>query len=100
MSLKIKVINQPLTPKPRLSLQDFKSLYYYLNAKPDTEIKIFNKSRVIEIADIIRLNDNVNGKLNNHELAGSIATIKVAFTDKRILDISSWNEFLVTQWDS
>jgi hypothetical protein len=100
MSKKIKVINQLAPPKPNLTLQDLKSLYYHLNAKPDTEIKTFNKSRVLEIPDLIRLNDNINEKLNNHQLAGSFATIKISFTDKKILDISSWREFLDTKWDS
>jgi hypothetical protein len=100
MSKNTKVINQSLISKPKLTIQDFKSLYYHLNAKPDTEIKVFQKSRILELPDLIRLNDQINEKLSNHELAGSFATIKVSFTDKKILDISSWNEFLATQWDS
>ena len=89
-----------LRDKPKLSLQDFKSLYYYLNAKPDTELKLFKESRRIEASDLIRLNDDINEKLSNHKIAGSFATINISFSDKRVLDISSWKEFLDTKWNS
>jgi hypothetical protein len=85
--------------KQNLSLRDFKALYYELNAKPDTEIKIFEESRIIEVGDLIDLNDKVNDKLNTHKLVTSLTFVKVSLSDNKILDFSSWKEFIDTKWD-
>ncbi len=92
------VLKRPDKPKV-ISLQDFKSLYYQLNAKPDSSIKLFKERKVIEIADLIDIDSKIKEKLLNHRLAGSFTSIKISFSDKRILDICDWNEFLKLRWD-
>ena len=82
-----------------ISLQEFKSLFYHLNAKPDSSIKIFKESRRVHKEDLIELNEKVGEKLSNNNIVGSFTTIKVALSDKRIIDIATWEEFLEHMWD-
>lgn len=86
--------------KKSLTVQDFKSLYYQMNAKPDTEVKVFSDSRLVEVGDIKDLHDRISEKLKNHTLAGIIVSIKVSFSDKRVLDLNSWSEFNATKWNT
>jgi len=94
-----KVDTISLSAQQKFSLQDFKAFYYEFNAKPDTELKCFNESRIIEFGDLKDLNDKINIKLANNELASSLVTVKIALSDKKVLDFSTWKEFIDTKWD-
>ena len=56
------------------SLEDFKAMYYFMNAKPDTQIRLMQGKRKVSIDDIFRLNNEVIQKLQNHDVSGSITS--------------------------
>ena len=47
-------------------IKEFKSLYYELNAKPDSTTKIYNDKVVVNKDDIERLDDLIREKLAFH----------------------------------
>ena len=48
--------NLPL--KPKLDLDTFKSILYWQNVKPDTQIKFFRVRKKVEVSDIYSLNES------------------------------------------
>lgn len=91
--------------KPRISeegvfdIDTFKSLYYWTNIKPDTQIKIFEDRKRIELSDIYELNDRVNRKLQTHKLETYVASINFILSDKNFNEYGSWAEFDRENWD-
>jgi len=79
-------------------LDAMKSLYYWLNAKPDTQIKVFHESRRVSFTDIKNLNDKIQTKLNNHDTFTNITSINVIFEKGDIKSFGAWEEFLRTDW--
>ncbi|MBC1267639.1 hypothetical protein GNF07_11240, partial [Trichormus variabilis FSR] len=55
----------PQQPETIISLDDFKSLFYQLNAKPDTEIRLLPGKKTVELADISNINEQIQAKLRN-----------------------------------
>ena len=80
------------------TIEDFKALYYKLNAKPDTQIKLLNKKRAIQLANITDLNDRVIRKLNLHDTQGNITSLNFILDSKIIKDYASWTEFERERW--
>lgn len=82
-----------------ISLETFKSMFYHLNAKPDTEIKLFKKPKLVYKNDITSLNDKVMSKLGNHNIVTAITSIVISFSKNKTLDISTWQEFVQLDFD-
>ena len=77
----------------------FRSMYYQMNAKPDSMSKVFSQKVVITREDIIDLNDRVNRKIRMHyQDDGYIATITVSLNNREVINFECWNEFLVYEW--
>lgn len=81
-------------------IDSMKSMYYWLNARPDLDIKILEKKRRINIADIRSINDRVVEKLNNHKVVNSITSIIFTLSNKRIKQYGAWAEFERENWDT
>lgn len=64
-------------------LSNFKSMYYTLNATPDTQMKVFNEGKIITLSDIEELCSKVNEKMKNHEVIVETVTIHMSFSDGR-----------------
>lgn len=83
----------------RKDLAIFKSIYYQMNAKPDSMSKAFSKKIVINKADIIDLNRRINEKIRlNYQDDGYIATVTVSLKDRHVLTFKCWEEFLQHEW--
>lgn len=82
----------------RIDLDQFKSLYYLLNAKPDSQIRLLKEDKVIAFEDIIELNDKVIEKLKTETLETSITTITVVFKNKKVNTYNNWQEFTRSNW--
>jgi len=80
-------------------LDTIKSVYYWLNAKPDTNIKVFQETRKVTFNDIITLNQQIQDKLKNHNLFTSVTTINIIFKGGKIKSYGAWNEFQRTSWE-
>ena len=69
--------NLPVAGK--YSLDDVKSFFYLMNAKPDTSIQLLKGKKKVTIAEIRDLNERIQRKLENHDLIGQIASINLIF---------------------
>ncbi|WP_193195391.1 hypothetical protein [Nostoc sp. MG11] len=83
-----------------MSLDDFKSFYYQLNAKPDTEIRLLPGKKTLELADILYINEQIQAKLRNHDVTASIGSINFILSNKKIKDYSTWAEFERENWNT
>lgn len=77
----------------KYSLDDMKSLFYLMNAKPDSSIQLLEGQKKISVSDIKDLNERVQQKLQNHHLIGQIASINIIFAKGKIQDYATWAEF-------
>lgn len=82
------------------SLEGMKSLFYLMNAKPDTTIQLLEGRKKITIAEIRDLNDRIQRKLQNHDIIGQIASINLIFEKGKIQDYSTWAEFEREKWNT
>lgn len=77
----------------------FRSMYYQMNAKPDSMSKVFSQKVIITREDIIDLNDRVNRKIRMHyQDDGYIATITVSLGNREVINFECWEEFLSYKW--
>ena len=80
-------------------IADFKALYYQINAKPDTDLKVFKEHRIVERNDIIELNRKLIEKINHYNVTTKIVTCSLVFTDDRVHDFGLWEQFLQMDWN-
>lgn len=79
----------------------FRSMYYQMNAKPDSMSKVYSQKIVITRDDIIDLNDRVNKKIRMHyQDDGYIATVTVSLSNREVINFQCWEEFLAYEWVS
>jgi hypothetical protein len=83
-----------------MTLDDFKSLFYQLNAKPDTEIRLLPGKKTLELADIRSINEQIEAKLRNHDITANVASINFILSNKKIKDYSTWAEFERENWET
>ncbi len=83
-----------------LPLDDLKSFFYCLNAKPDTELRLLPSGKTLELADIRSLNEQIAAKLSNHDITANITSINFILSNKRIKDYSTWAEFERENWNT
>lgn len=81
------------------NVEDIKSVIYWLNAKPDTHIKVFPQGKLVNINDIINLNNKVQKKLENHNVFTSITTITIILDKGEILSYNLWEAFKNNTWE-
>lgn len=99
MSKIVETTNQSNLPvQSKYSLDDMKSFFYLMNAKPDTSIQLLEGLKKITIAEIRDLNERIQRKLLNHDLIGQIASINLIFEKGKIQDYSTWAEFERETW--
>jgi hypothetical protein len=91
----------PIRPAPLAlnSLDEFKSIYCFLNAKPDSQIRLLKGIKKVELQDIFDLNLAINAKLYNHSVQTIIPNVQVTFSDREINEYSSWEELKRTEWN-
>lgn len=81
-------------------LNIFRTMYYQLNAKPDSISKVYTKNIIVTNEDIICLNEMIKDKITMHskEEDGYIVTITVELQNKKVLDFDCWEKYLHHQW--
>jgi hypothetical protein len=79
-------------------LTQFKSLYYLIKGKRDTDIKLFTDYKQFAYDCILELNDKVYRKLELHELVTDIVNVTVGLDNKEIKSFGSWSEFKKFDW--
>lgn len=81
-----------------IDLDQFKTLYYLLNAKPDSQVKLFTEDKLVMVQDIVDLNEKIHRKLDTEHIETVITTVSVLFNSKAFLTFNNWQEFLRTNW--
>jgi len=81
-----------------ISLEDFKSFYYLINAKPDRETKFYSESKIVSIDNIKELNDLIQEKLSLSQIVTSQVTAVVSLDNNRTFDFGTWGQFIVEKW--
>jgi len=79
-------------------LEHFKSIYYWVNAKPDSQIKILEGRKLVDINAIYAINASIIEKLRTHSLNGSITTIDIIFEKSQIKSFSNFSQFEQENW--
>lgn len=77
----------------KIDLDQFKSIYYLLNAKPDSQIRLLKDNKKLCFEDLLELNNAVISKLKTESLETSITTITVVFKNKKVNTYNNWMEF-------
>lgn len=91
--------NLPEKKKSNFDIETFKSIYYWANAKPDTQIKLFKEKKELSISDIFDLNNRVSEKLKTHSIETFITSLNFVLTEGNLREYSSWGEFERENWD-
>ena len=84
----------------RIDLDQFKSFYYLLNAKPDSQLRLLKEEKIIDFDDLVELNEKVSAKLKTESLETSITTITLVFKNKKVNTYNNWSEFTRTNWST
>ena len=97
--------NESIVPKQSeaitsRSLDELKSLFYLYNAKPDTEIRFLKGGKIVELADIRSLEEQVADKLGNHDTVGQTVSISFILSNKKLKEFSTWAEFDRAKWNT
>lgn len=82
-----------------IDLDTFKSIYYWANAKPDTQIKLFRKRKRVEVSNIHELNERVNNKLANHNISTYMVSLNFMLDEGNLREYASYAEFERENWD-
>ena len=83
----------------RIDLDQFKSLYYLLNAKPDSQLRLLKDDKKVDFNELLELNEKVVAKLRTESFETSITTITVVFKNKKVNTYNNWSEFSRTNWN-
>jgi hypothetical protein len=79
-------------------VEQFKSIYYLLKGKRDTDIKLFRDFKQFRYLDILDLNRKIYKKLELHQLVTDIVTVTIGLDNKEIKTFGNWNEFTLHDW--
>lgn len=79
-------------------VEQFKSIYYLLKGKRDTDIKLFRDYKQFRYSDILDLNRKIYKKLELHELITDIVNVTIGLDNKEIKTFGNWNEFTLYDW--
>ena len=82
-----------------VDIDTLKSMYYWLNAKPDTHIKVFAQAKLVNNDDIIDLNSKVQSKLSIHHHFTNITSITVSLEKGEIKSFNAWEVFRNHHWE-
>lgn len=106
--------NQIMTDEHRKKIKEFQSLYYMMNARPDTTIKIYDKKTIIKMGDISTLDSMISEKLLLHNQEGQVGKSYVIvatnrhkvynFDNIKLFEDHNWNksesiENITLVWD-
>ncbi|AXY72692.1 hypothetical protein D3H65_01310 [Paraflavitalea soli] len=83
----------------QLDIETLKSVYYWLNAKPDTHMKVFGGARLVTYNDLLDINAKIQDKLQIHQLVANITTITVIFEKGEVKSFNAWEVFKNNHWE-
>lgn len=81
-----------------VDFEAFKSFYYLLKGKRDTDIKLYDNDKCFCFDDFKELNSKVYRKLENHQLNTDMVHITIGLDNKEVKSFGSWIEFVNYDW--
>ncbi len=90
----------PTQEEVAIPLDNVKSIFYLLKGKPDTELRLLPDGKVLDLADITNINQQVQAKLSNHNVTAEVTSINFILSRKKIKEFSAWEEFERETWDN
>ncbi len=82
------------------TLEQFKSLFYLVKGKRDTQIKLYNENKSFSKSSIVELNTKIQEKLLLHSISNKLTTIAITLSNNTIKSYGNWQEFLNERWDT
>ncbi|KAB7702107.1 hypothetical protein GBN33_03130 [Plesiomonas shigelloides] len=81
-----------------LPKEHLKSLFYLFAGKPDSRIKVFEKSIFLCVEDVIELNACITRKLQTNRVEGQITTVTISYKGSETQEFGTWDEFINHHW--
>lgn len=82
------------------TLEQFKSLFYLVKGKRDTQIKLYFDDKTFSRNCLIELNEKVQEKLSIHSVSNKLTNISINLSGNHIKSYGNWQEFLNEKWDT
>lgn len=94
--------NELVTDEQRKRMKEFQSLYYMLNARPDTITKLFYDKVILKMSDIFDLEQKIRQKLALHEKEGQFGKTYVTVTTNKhnVYNFDDLELFHANDWKS
>lgn len=83
-----------------IDIETFKSMYYILKAKRDTDIKLYDDDKNFTFDDFKELNRKIYTKLRNHVYTTDMVNIVVGMKNKESISFGSWAQFCEYDWNT
>ena len=80
--------------------EQMRSLFYLLNGKPDSQLKIFDFPIQVNKNDIINLHSRIHTKLETHDVSASIISVRLGYNDSSFNEFGTWEGFASYQWET
>lgn len=90
--------NSGVLMNPNMDFEQFKSFYYLLKGKRDTDIKLYDNDKCFCFDDFKELNNKIYKKLENHHLNTDMVHVTVGLDNKEMKSFGSWTEFIQYDW--
>ena len=84
----------------KVDKSDLRALFYLLNGRPDTRVKLFSKAAQIELSDIKTLNSRITKKLRIHNVVAVTTSIRVGYGSSSFEEFGTWDGFNNHPWDT
>lgn len=95
MEIQHEINNELAVTEEAKDLRELKSLFYRLNAKPDTTTKVYTDRVKVDLSSIEELNARIIEKLKLHYVeTGFVSAIIIAFSDRKTLSFDCWEAFI------
>ena len=95
----VEIIPEETGIVSRETLEQFKSLYYLIKSKRDTEIILFSKNKTFRRCDLLQLQEKFKEKLRLHTVLTSIVNVVVSLSNKEFKTFGSWESFVNYDWE-
>lgn len=95
----LTTLTQCQTPS-NIDIETFKSMYYILKAKRDTDIKLYDEDKSFTFDDFKELNRKIYTKLNNHIYTTDMVNIVVGMKNKESISFGNWTQFCNYDWNT
>lgn len=75
-------------------VETFKSFFYLLNGKTDSDIRILEDDKIIAYSDLLELNQKVIAKLSTETTKALMVKVVIEFANHHVYSFEYWDEFL------